>query len=136
MARQYTFALRERPRGCHLITSEVLQHIPDLPQVGVLHLFVQHTSCALSVCENWDPSVRSDMTAIYNHLVPENQPYYDHMLEGGDDMPAHAKSILTGVSVSIPIAQGQLCLGTWQGVYLCEFRNHGGPRHIVATIIE
>ena len=136
MARQYTFALRERPRGCHLITSEVLQHIPDLPQVGVLHLFVQHTSCALSVCENWDPSVRSDMTAIYNHLVPENQPYYDHELEGGDDMPAHAKSILTGVSVSIPIAQGQLCLGTWQGVYLCEFRNHGGPRHIVATIIE
>lgn len=136
MARQYTFALRERPRGCHLITSEVLQHIPDLPQMGVLHLFVQHTSCALSVCENWDPSVRSDMTAIYNHLVPENQPYYDHVLEGGDDMPAHAKSILTGVSVSIPIAQGQLCLGTWQGVYLCEFRNHGGPRHIVATIIE
>lgn len=136
MARQYTFALRERPRGCHLITSEVLQHIPDLPQVGVLHLFVQHTSCALSVCENWDPSVRSDMTAIYNHLVPENQPYYDHVLEGGDDMLAHAKSILTGVSVSIPIAQGQLCLGTWQGVYLCEFRNHGGPRHIVATIIE
>ena len=136
MARQYTFALRERPRGCHIITSEVLQHIPDLPQVGVLHLFVQHTSCALSVCENWDSSVRSDMTAIYNYLVPENQPYYDHVLEGADDMPAHAKSILTGVSVSIPIAQGQLCLGTWQGVYLCEFRNHGGPRHIVATIIE
>lgn len=136
MARQYTFALRERPRGCHIITSEVLQHIPDLPQVGLLHLFVQHTSCALSVCENWDSSVRSDMTAIYNHLVPENQPYYDHVLEGADDMPAHAKSILTGVSVSIPIAQGQLCLGTWQGVYLCEFRNHGGPRHIVATIIE
>ena len=136
MARQYTFALRERPRGCHIITSEVLQHIPDLPQVGVLHLFVQHTSCALSVCENWDSSVRSDMTAIYNHLVPENQPYYDHVLEGADDMPAHAKSILIGVSVSIPIAQGQLCLGTWQGVYLCEFRNHGGPRHIVATIIE
>lgn len=136
MARQYTFALRERPRGCHLITSEVLQHIPELPQVGVLHLFVQHTSCALSICENWDPSVRSDMTAIYNHLVPENQPYYDHVLEGADDMPAHAKSVLTGVSVSIPIAHGQLCLGTWQGVYLCEFRNHGGPRHIVATIIE
>ena len=136
MARQYTFALRERPRGCHIITSEVLQHIPDLPQVGVLHLFVQHTSCALSVCENWDSSVRSDMTAIYNHLVPENQPYYDHVLEGADDMPAHAKSILTGVSVSIPIAPRQLCLGTWQGVYLCEFRNHGGPRHIVATIIE
>ena len=136
MARQYTFALRERPRGCHIITSEVLQHIPDLPQVGVLHLFVQHTSCALSVCENWDSSVRSDMAAIYNRLVPENQPYYDHVLEGADDMPAHAKSILTGVSVSIPIAQGQLCLGTWQGVYLCEFRNHGGPRHIVATIIE
>ena len=136
MARQYTFALRERPRGCHIITSEVLQHIPDLPQVGVLHLFVQHTSWALSVCENWDSSVRSDMTAIYNHLVPENQPYYDHVLEGADDMPAHAKSILTGVSVSIPIAQGQLCLGTWQGVYLCEFRHHGGPRHIVATIIE
>ena len=136
MARQYTFALRERPRGCHLVTSEVLQHIPSLPQVGVLHLFVQHTSCALSICENWDPSVRSDMTAIYNHLVPENQPYYDHVLEGADDMPAQAKSILTGVSVSIPIAQGQLCLGTWQGVYLCEFRNHGGPRRIVATIIE
>ena len=136
MARQYTFALRERPRGCHLVTSEVLQHIPSLPQVGVLHLFVQHTSCALSICENWDPSVRSDMTAIYNHLVPENQPYYDHVLEGADDMPAHAKSILTGVSVSIPIAQGQLCLGTCQGVYLCEFRNHGGPRRIVATIIE
>ena len=135
MIHQYQFALHERRRGCHLVTEEIMQHIPQMPQTGVLHLFVQHTSCALSICENWDSTVRSDMAAIMDHIVPERQPYYEHVLEGDDDMPAHAKSVLTGVSISIPISRGQLALGTWQGIYLCEFRNHGGPRHIVATVI-
>ncbi len=113
-----------------------MQHLPALPKVGLLHLFVQHTSCALSICENWDPSVRGDMNNIYNHLIPENQSYYEHTLEGADDMPAHAKCIMTGVSITIPITNGKLNLGTWQGIYLCEFRNQGGSRRVVSTIIE
>lgn len=136
MAQQIDFSLRARRRGFHLITDEIMEHIPQLPKVGLLNLFIQHTSCALSICENWDSSVRSDMESIYNKLIPENQSYYEHTLEGADDMPAHAKSIITGASINIPITNGKLNLGTWQGIYLCEFRNHGGSRHIVATIIE
>ena len=136
MTQQIEFSLRAQRRGFHLITDEVMTHLPQLPKIGLLNLFIQHTSCALSICENWDSSVRSDMESIYNNLIPENQSYYEHTLEGADDMPAHAKSIITGASINIPITNGKLNLGTWQGIYLCEFRNHGGSRHVVATIIE
>ena len=136
MTQQIEFSLRAQRRGFHLITDEVMAQLPQLPKIGLLNLFIQHTSCALSICENWDSSVRSDMESIYNHLIPENQSYYEHTLEGADDMPAHAKSIITGASINIPITNGKLNLGTWQGIYLCEFRNHGGSRHVVATIIE
>ncbi len=108
--------------------------LPSLPEKGLLHLFIKHTSCGLSICENADPDVRTDLEAIYNHLVKECEPYYKHVLEGVDDMPAHAKSVLTGVELTIPITQSRLNLGTWQGIYLCEFRNYGGRRHVVATI--
>lgn len=135
MIQQTTFRLTERRRGCHLITHEITEHQPGpLPQTGMLNLFVQHTSCALTINENADPDVRSDMEKILNRMVKENEPYYDHTLEGSDDMPAHAKSSLFGVSLTIPITDGRLNLGTWQGIYLCEFRNHGGARKIVATI--
>ena len=136
MTQQIEFSLRAQRRGFHLITDEIMTHLPQLPKIGLLNLFIQHTSCALSICENWDSSVRSDMESIYNHLIPEDQSYYEHTLEGADDMPAHAKSIITGASINIPITNGKLNLGTWQGIYLCEFRNHGGSRHVVATIIE
>lgn len=134
--KQVTFTLKPRRRGFHLITDEVMQHLPVLPEMGLLNLFIQHTSCALSICENWDPSVREDMESIYDRLVPEDALYYEHTLEGSDDMPAHAKCIMTGVSINIPITNGRLNLGTWQGIYLCEFRNAGGARNVVATIIE
>lgn len=137
MIQQTTFSLSVKRRGCHLITREVLEHLPQpLPQTGLLNLFVQHTSCALSINENADPDVRTDLSQIMDHLVREREPYYDHTMEGPDDMPAHAKSSLFGVSLTIPITDGRLALGTWQGIYLCEFRNHGGNRRIVATIFE
>ena len=137
MIQQTEFSLSAKHRGCHLVTREVLDHLPKpLPQTGLLNLFVKHTSCALSVNENADPDVRRDMEKILNHLVKENEPYYDHVLEGADDMPAHAKSSLFGVSVNIPITNGRLNLGTWQGIYLCEFRDYGGERRIVATVME
>lgn len=135
MIQQTTFTLKARRRGCHLVTHEILQNLPyPLPPIGLLHLFVQHTSCALSVNENADPDVREDMEQIMNRMVRENEPYYRHTLEGADDMPAHAKCSLFGVSLTIPITRGKLNLGTWQGIYLCEFRDCGGPRHIVATV--
>ncbi|MBQ0030632.1 MAG: secondary thiamine-phosphate synthase enzyme YjbQ [Bacteroidales bacterium] len=134
MIQQTEFSLEEKRRGYHLVTSEIMKHLPPLPQTGLLNLFVKHTSCALSVNENADPDVRTDMEKIFNHLVKENESYYDHVLEGSDDMPAHAKSSILGVSLSIPISNGHLNLGTWQGIYLCEFRNYGGARKIVATI--
>lgn len=137
MIQQVEFALAAKHRGCHLVTREIIDRLPKpLPKAGLLNLFVKHTSCALSINENADPDVRSDMEKIMNHIVRESEPYYDHVLEGADDMPAHAKSSLFGVSLSIPITDGRLNLGTWQGIYLCEFRNYGGPRRIVATIYE
>lgn len=137
MIQQVEFALAAKHRGCHLVTREIIDRLPKpLPKAGLLNLFVKHTSCALSINENADPDVRSDMEKIMNHIVRENEPYYDHVLEGTDDMPAHAKSSLFGVSLSIPITDGRLNLGTWQGIYLCEFRDYGGPRRIVATIYE
>lgn len=137
MIQQVEFALAAKHRGCHLVTREIIDRLPKpLPKAGLLNLFVKHTSCALSINENADPDVRSDMEKIMNHIVRENEPYYDHVLEGADDMPAHAKSSLFGVSLSIPITDGRLNLGTWQGIYFCEFRDYGGPRRIVATIYE
>lgn len=136
MIQQVEFALAAKHRGCHLVTREILAQLPPLPQTGLLNLFVQHTSCALTINENADPDVRSDMERIMNHLVKENEAYYDHTLEGSDDMPAHAKCSLFGVSLTIPITDHRLNLGTWQGIYLCEFRNYGGSRRIVATIYE
>lgn len=135
MIQQTEFSLAAKCRGCHLVTHEVLDNLPKpLPKMGMLNFFVKHTSCALSINENADPDVRTDMEKILNRMVKENEPYYDHTLEGADDMPAHAKSSLIGVSITIPITNGRLNLGTWQGIYLCEFRNYGGPRKIVATI--
>jgi len=135
MIRQQEIILEQKSRGFYLITREVVRQLPPLPDKGLLHLFVKHTSCGLALNENADPDVRSDMDTIFDRMVPENMPYYDHVLEGSDDMPAHAKSVLTGVSLTIPVTSGRLNLGTWQGIYFCEFRNHGGRRPLVATII-
>ena len=135
MIQQTTFVLRARARGFHLVTDEIAGHLPQLPKVGLVNLFIQHTSAALSINENCDPDVRDDMEQIFNRLIRERESWYTHTLEGWDDMPAHAKSTMIGVSLSVPVTRGQLNLGTWQGIYLCEFRNHGGPRRIVATII-
>ena len=137
MIKQTTFRLTAKRRGCHLVTQEIMAHLPSpLPETGLLNLFVQHTSCALTINENADPDVRTDMESIMNHLVKEREPYYEHTMVGDDDMPAHAKCSLFGASLTIPISKGHLNLGTWQGIYLCEFRNYGGQRSIVATIYE
>lgn len=111
-----------------------MRHLPDLPDVGLLNLFIKHTSAALTINENADPDVRVDMKSIFDRLVKAREPYYTHTFEGDDDMPAHAKASIIGPSVTIPIAHGRLNLGTWQGIYLCEFRDYGGARKIVATI--
>lgn len=112
-----------------------MRQLPQFPQTGMLNLFVKHTSCALTINENADPDVREDMESIFNRMVPEDAPYYLHTMEGSDDMPAHAKTAIVGSSISIPITKGRLNMGTWQGIYLCEFRDYGGSRQIVATIM-
>lgn len=136
MTAQVEFTLQPRKRGFHLVTDEILQHLPILPTCGLLHLFVKHTSCAICINENCDPNVRQDMEHIYNRLIKEGEAYYTHTDEGEDDMPSHAKATLTGVSLCIPISNGRLNLGIWQGIYLCEFRNYGGARTLVATILS
>ena len=136
MIKQIEFTLSARRRGFWLVTDEIKSQLPLLPEQGLLNLFVKHTSCALSINENYDPAVRDDMAEIYDRLIKENENYYTHLDEGSDDMPSHAKSTITGVSLSIPITNGKLNLGIWQGIYLCEFRDNGGPRNIVATIIS
>jgi len=123
-------------RGFHLVTADIVSQLPPLPQVGVINLFTQHTSCGLAINENCDPDVRTDMETIFNYLVPENRHDYLHTLEGSDDMPAHAKSVVSGVSLTIPITNHRLNLGTWQGIYFCEYRNYGGRRKVIATIIS
>ena len=133
MWKQVEFDLQSRRRGFHLITGEILRNLPPLPEVGLLHLFIKHTSAGLSINENADPDVRMDMESIFNHLVKEREPYYQHTLEGNDDMPAHAKSSIIGTSVTIPITNGKLNLGTWQGIYHCAFRHYGGNLRMVAT---
>jgi len=134
MVQQVEFTLRPHSRGFHLVTSKIMNEIEELPEKGVLHLFIKHTSAGLTINENADPTVRTDMENSFNSIVKENEPFYAHTHEGSDDMPAHVKSSIVGASVSIPISNHQLNLGTWQGIYLCEFRNHGGSRKIVATI--
>ena len=136
MITQTEFSIKSRSRGFHLITDEIEQNLPNLPEAGLLHLFLKHTSAALTINENADPDVQTDMGRIFDRLVREREPYYEHTLEGDDDMPAHAKSTLAGVSLSIPITHGRLNMGIWQGIYLCEFRNKGGNRKLVATIIS
>ncbi len=132
---QTTFSLPPHPRGFHLITPMVMQSLPVLPEMGILQLFIQHTSAGLTINENADSSVLTDFEKVFNHLVPERLPFLTHTIEGPDDMPAHIKAALVGSSLNIPITSGRLNLGTWQGIYLCEFRNHGGRRSLVATII-
>lgn len=134
MIQQVEFTLTPHRRGFHLVTGEILRHLPALPQTGLLHLFIKHTSAGLTLNENADPDVQTDMAAIFDRLVKEREPYYQHTLEGDDDMPAHAKSVLAGAALTIPITHGRLNLGTWQGIYLCEFRNRGGGRRVVATV--
>jgi secondary thiamine-phosphate synthase enzyme len=132
---QKKLTLQPYSRGCHLITRQILEAIPELASIrmGLLHVFIQHTSASLTINENADSDVRSDLESSLNALAPEDFPYV-HTLEGPDDMPAHVKSSLMGSSVSIPVGGGQLLLGTWQGIYLCEHRDHGGRRRLVLTL--
>ncbi len=132
---QASLRLKPYPRGFHLITNEVIKAIPEIQEVktGQLQVFIQHTSASLSINENADPTVRHDFEAHFNKMIPENQAYYKHTFEGSDDMPAHIKASLLGASVQVPICNGRLALGTWQGIYLCEHRNYGGERKIVIT---
>jgi len=131
---QIEITLQPYSRGFHLITNEIVSQLHALPETGILHVFIKHTSAGLAINENADPSVLHDFNSTFDRLVKENEPWYTHTMEGSDDMPAHIKSVLTDSSVSIPITDHQLNLGTWQGIYLCEFRNHGGSRKIVVTI--
>ncbi len=127
--------LPEFKRGFHIITDLVLKQVGKLPETGILHVFIKHTSAGLTINENADPTVRQDFEKFFNRLVKEDEPYYQHDTEGRDDMPAHIKSSLVGSSVSIPIVNGRINLGTWQGIYLCEFRNRGGGRELTVTIL-
>lgn len=133
---QKQITLKPRNRGFHLITNEILKQLPELSQldVGILNIFIQHTSASLTINENASPDVRTDMETHFNKMVPENASYYEHNLEGADDMPAHIKASLLGSSLNIPIRNGILALGTWQGIYLCEHRDNGGARKITVTI--
>ena len=132
---QQTIQLRERKRGFHIITAEVLHALPEISQLrsGICQVFIQHTSASLSINENADPTVRQDFEMYFNKIAPENDPEYLHDDEGPDDMPAHLKAAMLGSSVTIPITNGRLALGTWQGIYLCEHRNYGGNRRLVIT---
>lgn len=136
MIDQIEFTLRPYLRGIHLVTGEVMRQLPRLPEKGLLNLLIKHTSAALALNENADPDVRHDLNMIFDRLVPENAPFYLHTDEGPDDMPSHAKSVIVGSTLTLPITDGHLNLGTWQGIYLCEFRDYGGPRRLVATILS
>lgn len=134
---QKEFSIKPNGRGFHLITNEILNQVDEIKDIktGIAQIFIKHTSASLTLNENADPTVRSDMEKHFNKMVPEDAPYYDHNTEGSDDMPAHIKSVILGSSVSVPVKDGDFNLGTWQGVYLCEHRNRGGNRRIVVTII-
>lgn len=133
---QKEIRLKPRSRGFHLVTDEILAQLPELRQIniGLLHVLIKHTSAALTLNENADPTVRTDFESFFNRAVPEDQPYYRHRDEGSDDMPAHLKSSLLGCSLTLPINSGRLNVGIWQGIYLCEHRNHGGSRSLVLTL--
>ncbi len=137
IVKQKELRLHPKPRGFHLITSEVLAEIPEIRKIksGLAHVFIQHTSAGLTINENADPTVRQDFETFFTRTVPEDVSLYKHTLEGPDDMTSHIKSSLLGSSVSIPITNGRFNLGTWQGIYLCEHRNHGGPRKLVVTLM-
>jgi secondary thiamine-phosphate synthase enzyme len=128
--------LEPRARGFHIVTSEVLDAVPELARlrIGLANLFMRHTSASLTLNENASPDVRRDFRSWFDHAVPEDAPYWTHTLEGPDDMPSHVKSSLTGDSLTVPIRDGELALGTWQGIYLCEHRDHGGARSVVVTV--
>lgn len=136
MTRQIEFSLPSYSYGFHIITAMVLTEIGTLPECGMLHLFIKHTSAGLTINENADPSVRSDFSTFFDDWISERYPKFIHTDEGADDMPAHIKSSVVGQSISIPITNHRLNLGTWQGIYLCEFRKYGGNRKLVATIIS
>jgi len=133
---QRTIVLAPRPRGFHLVTDEVVRALPELVhiRVGIAHFFIRHTSASLCINENADPTVRSDLESHFNQLVPEHAPHFRHTTEGPDDMPAHVKAALIGSSLAIPVTDGRLNLGTWQGICLCEHRNRGGARQVVVTM--
>lgn len=133
---QKEITLSPKPRGFHLITREILAKIPELSKfkVGLAHIFICHTSASLTINENISPDVRDDFESSFNELVPENEPYYTHTIEGSDDMPAHIKSSILGTGLSLPVTDGRFNLGTWQGIYLCEHRNRGGARKVVITV--
>jgi secondary thiamine-phosphate synthase enzyme len=133
---QREISLPSRPRGFHLVTREIVGALPELREVevGLLHLLIQHTSASLALNENASPDVRRDFESYFNHTVPEDAPYWTHTLEGPDDMPAHVKAALLGPSLTLPVSRGRLALGTWQGIYLCEHRDRGGSRSVVATL--
>jgi secondary thiamine-phosphate synthase enzyme len=134
MVIQTDITLPAFPRGFHLITDIISEQLPDIPCNGIIHLMLKHTSAAITINENADPTVRSDFNNFFDKLVPDTIGYFEHIMEGSDDMPAHIKASLIGFSVTIPIRNHTLDLGTWQGIYLCEFRNHGGRRKITATM--
>lgn len=129
--------LKAKSRGFHLVTSEIEDQFPEIGEIqqGIFQVFIKHTSAGLTINENADPTVREDFESHINKMVPENQPYYRHTFEGSDDMPAHIKASLMGTTVQIPVTNGRLNLGTWQGIYLCEHRNHGGSRKLVLTLM-
>jgi secondary thiamine-phosphate synthase enzyme len=133
---QKEIILDSKPRGFNLITRDILLKVPEIMDfsAGMMNIFLQHTSASLSINENADPTVRQDLEAHFNKLVPEGDPHYKHTFEGPDDMTSHIKSSMLGVSLSIPVTDGEINLGTWQGIYLCEHRNHGGRRHLIITI--
>lgn len=131
---QKEIRLEAKSRGFHLITAEIIAALPNLPKIGLIHLFVQHTSAGLTINENADPSVRVDFETIFNKLVPENDPDYTHVFEGIDDLPAHIKSSLVGSFITIPIEHGRMALGTWQGIYLGEFRSNAPRRRLICTL--
>ncbi|XP_033762055.1 UPF0047 protein YjbQ-like [Pecten maximus] len=132
---QREFAVPSKKRGCHLLTDEVLANVPEIAniKIGLLNLHIKHTSASLCLNENWDPDVRVDMEMMLNKLVPDSTPF-KHSCEGPDDMPAHVKAAFLGASVNVPLTDGKLNLGTWQGIWLCEHRNHAGKRNLVATV--
>lgn len=136
MIQQIEILLPEYPRGIHIITRKIKENLTDLPETGLVNLFLCHTSAALSINENADPTVRSDMNGFIDRFIPDFNNKFNHTCEGPDDMPSHLKSAVFGVSVTIPVSNHDFSMGTWQGIYLCEFRNDGGQRKIIATIFS